>query len=176
MLMTDTLVQFGKYCIYILKFDNSLSGVFQASLAKHISINLETEGSTLKLSTFLIISALSATGFFGLTILSARIPISMTDAAISGKEVWQTHQCVSCHALFGNGGYNAEDLTNIVGSKTPEQVRRYLINPPVMRPNTRKLHPGLTASEAENLVEYLRFVYMIPTLGWPPHQNGSGGL
>lgn len=108
------------------------------------------------------------------TLLSAKLPSPMPEQAVAGKLVWQRHNCVSCHSLFGNGGYEAEDLTNITTKEDPSYFINYLVQPPVMRPNKHTLHPALDEVDAENLVHYLEFVQTIPTLGWPPQQEEAG--
>jgi Cytochrome c. len=93
----------------------------------------------------------------------------MPEQAIAGKLVWQRNNCVSCHTLFGNGGYAADDLTQVTSKETPSYLINYLVRPPVMRPNKVTHHPALDEMDAENLVHYLEFIQTIPTLGWPPH-------
>ncbi len=98
----------------------------------------------------------------------------MPEQAVAGKHVWQRHNCVSCHTLFGNGGYAGDDLTHITGKMTPSQVVEYLVQAPVMRPNKYTHHPALDEAEADNLVQYLEYVDTIPTLGWPPQPEKAG--
>lgn len=98
----------------------------------------------------------------------------MPEEAMAGKLVWQKHNCVSCHTLFGNGGYDADDLTHIITKKTPDELVNYLVSPPVMRPNKYKHHPGLSEKEADDLVQYFKYVNDIPTLGWPPQPESTG--
>lgn len=95
----------------------------------------------------------------------------MPEQAVAGKLVWQRNNCVSCHTLFGNGGYTADDLTHVTTKETPSYLINYLVEPPVMRPNKLTHHPALNAVDAENLVNYLEFVQTIPTLGWPPQRE-----
>lgn len=99
----------------------------------------------------------------------------MPEQAATGKIVWQRHNCVSCHTLFGNGGYAAEDLTHIVTKENPTQLVEYLVQAPVMRPNKYRRHPALDEADAENVVLYLEYVHTIPTLGWPPQPQKAGG-
>jgi nitric oxide reductase subunit C len=137
--------------------------------------NLETEGVALKLRLFLLTSIL----FFGLftvaCLWSAQLPATVPANAAAGKRVWQKHNCISCHTLFGNGGYLADDLTHITSKEDPSRLVDYLVEAPVMRPNRYKRHPALTAEDARDLVEYLKFVSTIPTLGWPPQPRKAGG-
>lgn len=125
----------------------------------------------MKLRTFLLLSMLSFGLFVGVTLISARLPFPMSEQAVAGKLVWQRHNCVSCHTLFGNGGYVADDLTHVATKETPAYLINYLVQPPVMRPNKFTHHPALDEVDAENLVHYLEFVQTIPTLGWPPQRE-----
>lgn len=129
----------------------------------------------MKLRTLLVISALSLGLFAAINLLSARLPSPIPKQAAEGKRVWQRHNCISCHTLFGNGGYAGDDLTQITVKMNPPQVVEYLINPPVMRPNKYRHHPALNKVEAEKLVQYLEYVETIPTLGWPPQYEKTGG-
>ncbi|AFM39993.1 Cytochrome c [Desulfosporosinus acidiphilus SJ4] len=128
----------------------------------------------MKLRTFLLFSSLSLVLFVGITLISARLPFPMPEQAVAGKLVWQRHNCISCHSLFGNGGYAGEDLTHITGQETPSFLVNYLIKPPVIPPNKYTHHPGLDKRDAQNLVSYLEFVHTIPTLGWPPEPKKAG--
>ncbi|MDP4126796.1 MAG: c-type cytochrome [Bacillota bacterium] len=128
----------------------------------------------MKLRTFLLLNVLSFGLFVGVTLTSARLPSPIPEKAAAGKLVWQRHNCVSCHSLFGNGGYVGDDLTKITSKETPSYLINYLVQPPVMRPNKYTLHPSLDETDANNLVRYLEFIQTIPTLGWPPQREKAG--
>lgn len=49
--------------------------------------------------------------------------------ALRGKQVWQTYNCMGCHAIVGNGAYFAPDLTNIYGDAGPAYLLAYLGSP-----------------------------------------------
>lgn len=132
------------------------------------------EVNALKLRTFLMLSILSFGLFVVICLYSARLPSPMPEQAVAGKIVWQRYNCVSCHTIFGDGGYNADDLTHITDKESTSQLVKYLVQPPVMRPNKYKLHPALNEADAKNLVLYLKYLSTIPTLGWPPQPEKSG--
>lgn len=125
----------------------------------------------MKLRTLLLLSIPSFILFVGITLISAKLPSSIPEQAVAGKLIWQKNNCVSCHTLFGHGGYEADDLTHITASETSEYLINYLVQAPVMRPHKYARHPALDEIDAENLVNYLEFVHTIPTLGWPPQQE-----
>lgn len=129
----------------------------------------------MKLRTLVLLSSLSFGLFVTTNLLSSTLPSDLSEQAKIGKNVWQKHNCISCHTLFGNGGYLGDDLTHITTKMNPSELVEYLVQPPVMRPNKYRLHPVLTEEDARNLVKYLEFVNNIPALGWPPQtQKGSG--
>lgn len=126
---------------------------------------------------FLLLSILLSGLFTATCLMSAKLPSALPEQAAAGKRVWQKHNCVSCHTLFGNGGYIADDLTHITTRKDPALLVDYLVRPPVMRPNKLKRHPALTEEEAGKVVQYLEAVRTIPTLAWPPRPgNERNGL
>lgn len=130
----------------------------------------------MKLRTLVVLSTFSLGLFIGTTLISSRLSTPIPEQATAGKKVWQRYNCVSCHTLFGNGGYVGEDLTHITAKMERSKLVEYFVNPPVMRPNKYKRHPNLSKSEANSLIEYLKFVDTIPTLGWPPQPNKAGSI
>lgn len=105
---------------------------------------------------------------------SSLLSYPMSDESTHGKQVWQEYNCISCHALFGNGGYSADDMTHIVGKRSTQEIITFLVDPPVMRPNHKRRHPKVSKVEAQKLVEYFILLDKIPTLGWPPTAQEPG--
>lgn len=134
---------------------------------------VELEGIRLKLRTLLLLGTISFVLFVGITLISSRLPSPMPESAVAGKFVWQRNNCVSCHTLFGHGGYEGDDLTHITAKLKPSYLINYLVQPPVMKPNKHTHHPALDKEDANNLVKYLEFVHTIPTLGWPPLEKAE---
>lgn len=62
-------------------------------------------------------------------------------------------------------------MTHIIAQSGSEYVLNYLERPPVMPPNIKQHHPGLSGTEAKQIVEYFDYVDKIPTLGWPPQPH-----
>lgn len=85
-----------------------------------------------------------------------------------GKKVWQKYNCVSCHTLFGNGGYVGKDLTHITSLRSQTELLDFFSNPPVLPPHKKEKHPALSRKETERLIQYFEYIDSIPTLGWPP--------
>lgn len=128
----------------------------------------------MKLRSFMILSALSFGGFAFLSWQSVQLPYPMPEEAAQGKQVWQAYNCISCHTVFGNGGYNGGDMTHIVNKLSSKELLIFFVNPPIMRPNHKRLHPKVSPEEAQNLVQYFNYINRIPTLGWPPKAHKSG--
>lgn len=128
----------------------------------------------MKLRGFMIFSALSLGGFAFLCWQSVKLPYQMPEEATQGKQVWQTYNCISCHTVFGDGGYNGDDMTHIVSKRSSKELINFFVNPPVMRPNHKRTHPKVSQEEAQNLVQYFKFIDKIPTLGWPPDAYKQG--
>jgi nitric oxide reductase subunit C len=43
------------------------------------------------------------------------IPVlTLSEEAANGKKLWQKHNCISCHQLYGLGGFMGPDLTNVM--------------------------------------------------------------
>lgn len=49
-----------------------------------------------------------------------------TDKVRRGLRVWQERNCVSCHQLYGLGGYMGPDLTNTLGDKGEVRIRTFV--------------------------------------------------
>lgn len=82
------------------------------------------------------------------------IPVlEWNDSAAEGKKLWQKHNCISCHQLYGLGGFMGPDLTNVLSD--PAKGELYV---------TAILSHGLnrmpdykfTKDEVNALVEFLR--------------------
>ncbi len=129
----------------------------------------------LRLKIFIFVSVL----FFGLfswaNYVSWHLPQPMGKESVLGKEVWQKYNCVSCHTLFGNGGYVGEDLTHITTKRDSAYLVDFFLNPPAYPPNKKHKHPGLKRTEAVYLISYLEYLDKIPTLGWPPKSRDMEG-
>ncbi|MDW7675027.1 MAG: c-type cytochrome, partial [Bacillota bacterium] len=58
--------------------------------------------------------------------------LSVDDEVAAGKLIWQRENCMECHAIFGNGGYSASDLTKIMEKRDTEWLMNFFSEPPVM--------------------------------------------
>lgn len=77
----------------------------------------------------------------------------VTDAStIRGKQLWQEHNCTSCHQLYGLGGYLGPDLTNVYSAsgKGPQYIKAMLNSGVGSMPRFQ-----FTMQEKEALVAFL---------------------
>ena len=47
---------------------------------------------------------------------------TISSLACEGKIVFQKYNCISCHQLYGLGGYLGPDLTNVISEKGAHDV------------------------------------------------------
>lgn len=83
-----------------------------------------------------------------------------------GRALFVSKGCVACHTVEGVPGATGKvgpDLTTIasrpqiagVVENTPDNLKRWLKNPPALKPGTAMPNLGLTDEEVENLVAFL---------------------
>ena len=75
---------------------------------------------------------------------------TISSLACEGKIVFQKYNCISCHQLYGLGGYLGPDLTNVISAKGVPYVRVIIKNGTLKMPNL-----NVTDNEIEALVEFL---------------------
>ncbi len=123
-----------------------------------------------------IIIALIAPAIFFILLYNSLSPMlqeEIPENVVVGKRLWQSKGCVECHTLFGNGGYNAPDLTKTVEMRGKDYLEKFFAKPPMMRPHKQRKHPGLIEKEAADLIAFLAFVNEVPIIGWPPEHAKS---
>lgn len=79
----------------------------------------------------------------------------LTEGAKKGKLLFQEYNCISCHQLYGLGGYMGADLTNVMSAKGKGEVfvKTFIQYGTKGMPNFH-----LTESEVNSLTEYLNYV------------------
>jgi len=117
----------------------------------------------------LVITLGTCTVFAGLVYysLSRMEPREVPLEAAQGKKIWENHGCIQCHAILGNGGYLASDLTNVINHRDEKWLEHFFLAPPLI-PASNKRHKGLEEDQVEKMLEYFRLVAQINTLNWPP--------
>jgi nitric oxide reductase subunit C len=78
-----------------------------------------------------------------------------SEQALNGKLLFQKYNCISCHQLFGLGGYLGPELTTIVKNENG----RELIARAILKTGTDRMPDfHLSQTEIDCLVEYLKYV------------------
>ena len=80
---------------------------------------------------------------------------SYTESAQKGKFVFHKHNCISCHQIYGLGGYMGPDLTNVMSSqgKGRSYASAFIVSGTAKMPKF-----DLSEEETENLLDYLEYV------------------
>lgn len=75
--------------------------------------------------------------------------------AEAGKIIWQQHNCVACHQIYGLGGFLGPDLTNVYSAegKGPEYIKAFARGGTSVMPAF-----DLSERELEQLVSFLEHV------------------
>mgnify|MGYP004003567375 FL=1 len=76
----------------------------------------------------------------------------ITPLAVEGRLVFQKYNCISCHQLYGLGGYLGPDLTNVISDKGSYYVSAVIKNGMLKMPNL-----NVQDNEIKSLVAYLSF-------------------
>ncbi|MHB0885203.1 MAG: c-type cytochrome [Bacillota bacterium] len=127
--------------------------------------------------TFMAVATAGMAIFIWLNYLSVRsLSDSPSPLAILGKQAWQRAGCVECHTIFGNGGYNAPDLTRVTDRRSDKAITDWLTTGPVIRPTTKTAHVAVAPADAESILEFLKYIATVPNMwdGQPGQPKGAG--
>jgi nitric oxide reductase subunit C len=94
---------------------------------------------------------------------------------VAGKKVWETHECIGCHTLLGEGAYFAPELGNVVKRLGSEEAVKAFIQsrPPEGIPGRRSMPQfNLTDQELDEVAAFLNYVSQVNTAKWPPNIQG----
>ncbi len=97
----------------------------------------------------------------------------MTEDAQNGKLLFQEHNCVSCHQLYGLGGHMGPDLTNVISAAGKGEVyaKAFIQSGTQRMPNFQ-----LTEQEINALTAYLKYVDktgISPVIHFKVEYNGT---
>lgn len=100
----------------------------------------------------------------------------MSFEAIEGEKIWQKNNCISCHQLYGLGGYLGPDLTNVASqpNKGEPYIKAFFNSAPGTMP---RFH--FTEKEKDRLYKFLKHVDQTgyyPVKNIPVNSLGWGNL
>ncbi|MCC6765910.1 MAG: c-type cytochrome [Deltaproteobacteria bacterium] len=124
---------------------------------------------------FLVGTAVCSLAFVGLTVDTfGRIPAQTHSDAITpevarGKVLWEAHNCMGCHTIFGEGAYYAPELTKVYERRGPDFIRAMLRDPEAMYPGQRRMQNyHFDDGEIEDLLAFLTWSGRVDLNGFPP--------
>lgn len=81
----------------------------------------------------------------------------LTPIQQSGRQLYQSNGCASCHAISGVGGKVGPDLAGIGERSNAAAIERYIEDPKSVNPNATMpgFVPPLTPQQAEHITQYL---------------------
>ena len=101
------------------------------------------------------------------------INVKDSKQAAAGKDVWQKHNCHTCHQLYGLGGYLGPDLTNVTAKPGYSEV----FLKAVISNGMGQMPPfDLTNQEMEDLLVFLQSMNETGTANpqhYSPKINGT---
>jgi len=94
-------------------------------------------------------------------------------AVTAGKRVWETHQCIGCHTLLGEGAYFAPELGNVYKRRGGDFIKAWIKAQPTHVPGRRQMPQfNLSEEQLDDLVAFFKYVSEINTSNWPPNDQG----
>ena len=92
----------------------------------------------------------------------------LTPAAVRGKMLWETNNCMGCHTIFGEGAYYAPELTKVVDRRGAAWIKMFIKNPAAMYPGRRQMvQYDFTEAEIDDLVAFFTWIGNVDTNGFP---------
>jgi nitric oxide reductase subunit C len=123
---------------------------------------------------FLTMTAGFSLVFLGLTVDTLnQVPArshadQLTPQVVRGKELWESHNCMGCHTLLGEGAYYAPELTKVYSRRGPTWMATFLKDPEAMFPGQRKMvNYHFTDDQIADLIAFFQWIEGIDTNGFP---------
>lgn len=99
----------------------------------------------------------------------------MTASVIRGKHLWETHNCMGCHTLLGEGAYYAPELTRVYDRRGPAFIGAMLRDPEAMYPGQRRMQQyDLTDTEIDDLTAFFEWIGKMDLNGFPAEPDLGG--
>jgi mono/diheme cytochrome c family protein len=91
-----------------------------------------------------------------------------------GQKLWETHNCIGCHTLLGEGAYFAPELGNVIVRYGDEGVKAFIQSRPKEGIPGRRSMPqfNFTDEQLNAIVAFLKHVNSVNTNNWPPNSQG----
>jgi nitric oxide reductase subunit C len=70
-----------------------------------------------------------------------------------GKLLWNAHNCIACHQLYGLGGFMGPDLTNVISNKGDAYAQAFIANGTAKMPNFQ-----FNEADIQALIAFLTYV------------------
>ena len=82
-------------------------------------------------------------------------PLIYTEQQQKGKQLWQQNNCISCHQLYGLGGFIGPDLTHVISDKNRGKALAV-----AMMKNGNNVMPNFQFKDEDvnSLVSYLTYI------------------
>ena len=77
----------------------------------------------------------------------------VSKSAQKGKDLWQQHNCNSCHQIYGLGGFLGPDLTNVYSNKSEGYINAFIKNGTSIMPRF-----NLSETDINCIIQYLKTV------------------
>lgn len=118
---------------------------------------------------FTAYSLYTASVYFAGTKETASPDISFDSKAREGKRIYQQYNCVSCHQLYGLGGYLGPELTTDYSNpeRGPQIMRAFLENGGQRMPNFH-----FSKEQIDCIISYLRYADAAAVSYKKPYRNG----
>jgi len=111
-----------------------------------------TPGKGKGLTLILLIAAFLCYSFYLYASMPAQAGMEY-GRADKGKLLWQRHNCIACHQVYGLGGFLGPDLTNTYHKKGPDYIRAFLANGTTVMPKL-----DLTDNDIDALIDYMKAI------------------
>lgn len=131
-----------------------------------------SKSDSLKIFTVVTVTAIIIFVFLSYDTLK-RVPDqtneqNLSDSVIRGKHIWESNNCQGCHALLGEGGYYAPELTRVYSRRSEDFLRMFLKNPESMYPGKRKMvNYNFTDGELDDIIAFLKWIGEVDCNGYP---------
>ena len=97
----------------------------------------------------------------------------MTPAVIAGKYLVDTHDCIGCHTINGEGSYYAPELGNVYKRRGGPFIEAWIRAQPTGVAGRRQMPQfNFTQTQLDDIVAYLKWLSNIDTNNWPPNIQG----